>query len=73
LNSKGVSLPLTVFGLVLIVIACAVAFTNVGMTRDQITAGDTFNQFAGDYSVRWGIAIILCIIGSVATGFGLKR
>jgi hypothetical protein len=73
LNDKGVSLPLTIIGLVLILIACVVAFTNVGMTRDQINAGDSFNQFAGDYFVRWGIAIVLTVIGSVATGFGLKR
>jgi hypothetical protein len=73
LNNKGISLSLTVFGVLFIIIACVVAFTNVGMTKDQIMAGDAFNQFAWDYFVRYGIAIILCIVGSVATGIGLRR
>ena len=73
LNRKGSSLPLTVFGILLFVVACVIAYMNVGATRDQINAGDSINQVFYDFFVRYGAAIVLGIIGSVAIGLGLRR
>jgi hypothetical protein len=72
LNQKAASLPLVVFGVLLIVIACVVAVYNLSVVREQATANVSMMQIFEDYFFKWGIAILLTIIGSVAVGFGLK-
>jgi ABC-type microcin C transport system permease subunit YejB len=73
LNQKAVSLPLVVFGVLLIVIACGVAVYNMSMVREQVTANVSMLQIFSDYFFRFGIAILLTIIGSVTVGLGLRR
>ena len=72
MDKKGSSLPLAVFGIVLIIIALAVAFSNVGMTREQINEGQGFDVILGDYFIRIIIAIILLVIGIVLVILGAR-
>lgn len=73
LNQKGSSVPLIVFGIVLIIIAVAVGYSNVGVTREQINEGEGFNVIFSDYILRFIIAIILLIIGLPLLILGVKR
>ncbi len=62
-----------IFGVLLIVIACVVAIYNMNAVREQVTANVSTLQIISDYFVRYGIAILLTIIGSIAAGLGFKR
>jgi hypothetical protein len=73
LNHKAVSLPMVVFGLLLIIVGCVVAYVNFNMTLSQIHANDSIMQVFSDYFFRYGIAFIIAAIGAVITGLGVKR
>ena len=73
MNNKGSSLPLIIFGIVLLIVALVVGYSNVGMTRDQLNEGDSINKVSSDYFIRYGITFVLAIIGVVALSLGLKK
>lgn len=45
----------------------------MSMVREQVTANVSMLQIFSDYFFRFGIAILLTIIGSVTVGLGLRR
>lgn len=71
MSDSVIGIVAIVVGVLFLVGACLLAFTNIGMTVDQINQGESVPQFFNDYMTRYIIAIVLGAVGALFIGLGI--